>query len=342
MNNMTSNYKKSGVDLEQSDLIKNKLIKSVMSTHNKNVLNNSDGYGGLFSIDGFNENSILVSTTDSVGTKVKISAKLGLHKNLGVDIVNHCINDLIPQGARPLFFLDYLAFANLDEKIVLDVVEGISEACSKVDCAVIGGETATLPGVYNEGDYDVVGFMVGSVTKENLIQKSNPKEGDVLIGLPSSGLHTNGFSLVRSIFNSDNDISVLSKNINGESKNLGELLAEPHREYLTTLDPVLNLISGISHITGGGLNKNLPRVFNQNLVAKISKKSWEIPPLFMHIMSEGKVSENEMFDVFNMGVGLVLIVDPLHKNKILTTCKDSWVLGEIQTKKNNEQNVQMI
>jgi len=339
---MTSNYKKSGVDLEQSDLIKNKLIKSVMSTHNKNVLNNSDGFGGLFSIDDFNENSILVSTTDSVGTKVKISAKLGLHKNLGVDIVNHCINDLIPQGARPLFFLDYLAFANLDEKIVLDVVEGISEACSKVDCAVIGGETATLPGVYNEGDYDVVGFMVGSVTKENLIQKSNPKEGDVLIGLPSSGLHTNGFSLVRSIFNSDNDISVLSKNINGESKNLGELLAEPHREYLTTLDPVLNLISGISHITGGGLNKNLPRVFNQNLVAKISKKSWEIPPLFMHIMSEGKVSENEMFDVFNMGVGLVLIVDPLHKNKILTTCKDSWVLGEIQTKKNNEQNVQMI
>ena len=339
---MTNNYKKSGVDLEKSDLIKDKLIKSVISTHNKNVLNNSDGFGGLFSPDNFNNDSVLVSTTDSVGTKVKVSAKLGLHKNLGIDIVNHCINDLIPQGAMPLFFLDYLAFANLDEKIVLDVVEGISEACSKVNCAVIGGETATLPGVYNEGDYDVVGFMVGSVTKENLMLKSDTKEGDILIGLPSSGLHTNGFSLVRSIFNSDDDISVLSQNIKGETRNLGELLAEPHREYLTSIDPVLSLISGISHITGGGLSKNLPRVFNENLVAKISKKSWEIPPLFMHIMSEGKVSESEMFDVFNMGVGLILIVDPSNKNEILNTCKDSWILGEIQTKKDNEQNVQII
>ena len=339
---MTNNYKKSGVDLEKSDLIKDKLIKSVMSTHNKNVLNNSDGFGGLFSPDNFNNDSVLVSTTDSVGTKVKVSAKLGLHKNLGIDIVNHCINDLIPQGAMPLFFLDYLAFANLDEKIVLDVVEGISEACSKVNCAVIGGETATLPGVYNEGDYDVVGFMVGSVKKENLIKKSDPKEGDILIGLPSSGLHTNGFSLVRSIFNSDEDTAVLSTKIKGEDRNLGELLAEPHREYLTSIEPIMSLISGISHITGGGLNKNLPRVFSNNLSAKIIKNSWEIPPLFMHIMSEGNVSESEMFDVFNMGVGLVLIVDPSHEKKVLKTCKGSWVMGEIQTKKDDLDNVQII
>tara|TARA_Y100000768_G_scaffold329343_1_gene267640 strand:+ start:10285 stop:11304 length:1020 start_codon:yes stop_codon:yes gene_type:complete len=339
---MTNNYKKSGVDLEKSDLIKDKLIKSVISTHNKNVLNNSDGFGGLFSPDNFNNDSVLVSTTDSVGTKVKVSAKLGLHKNLGIDIVNHCINDLIPQGAMPLFFLDYLAFANLDEKIVLDVVEGISEACSKVNCAVIGGETATLPGVYNEGDYDVVGFMVGSVKKENLIKKSDPKEGDILIGLPSSGLHTNGFSLVRSIFNSDEDTAVLSTKIKGEDRNLGELLAEPHREYLTSIEPIMSLISGISHITGGGLNKNLPRVFSNNLSAKIIKNSWEIPPLFMHIMSEGNVSESEMFDVFNMGVGLVLIVDPSHEKKVLKTCKGSWVMGEIQTKKDDLDNVQII
>jgi len=288
-----------------------------------------------------NNNSILVSTTDSVGTKVKISAKIGLHKNLGIDIVNHCINDLIPQGARPLFFLDYLAFAELDEKVVLDVIEGISEACSKVNCAVIGGETATLPGVYNEGDYDVVGFMVGSVDKNNLILKSNAKEGDILVGLPSSGLHTNGFSLIRSIFNSDDNISVLSKKVYGEHKNLGELLAEPHREYLTTIDPVLSLVSGISHITGGGLKKNLPRVFNDNLVAKINKNSWEIPPLFNYIKSEGDISENEMFDVFNMGVGLVLIVDPSNKQKILNECQDSWILGEIQRKNKNEDSVQL-
>ena len=287
-------------------------------------------------------NSVLVSTTDSVGTKVKVSAKLGLHKNLGIDIVNHCINDLIPQGAKPLFFLDYLAFANLDEKIVLDVVEGISEACSKVNCAVIGGETATLPGVYNEGDYDVVGFMVGSVNKENLIKKSDPKEGDILIGLPSSGLHTNGFSLVRSIFNSDEDTAVLSTKIKGEDRNLGELLAEPHREYLTSIESIMSLISGISHITGGGLNKNLPRVFSNNLSAKIIKNSWEIPPLFMHIMSEGNVTESEMFDVFNMGVGLVLIVDPSHEKKVLKTCKGSWVMGEIQTKKDDLDKVQII
>jgi len=338
---MTNNYKKSGVDLEKSDLIKEKLIDTVLSTHNDNVLNNSDGFGGLFSTKTLNNNSILVSTTDSVGTKVKISAKIGLHKNLGIDIVNHCINDLIPQGARPLFFLDYLAFAELDEKVVLDVIEGISEACSKVSCAVIGGETATLPGVYNEGDYDVVGFMVGSVDKNNLILKSNAKEGDILVGLPSSGLHTNGFSLIRSIFNSDDNISVLSKKVYGEHKNLGELLAEPHREYLTTIDPVLSLVSGISHITGGGLKKNLPRVFNDNLVAKINKNSWEIPPLFNYIKSEGDISENEMFDVFNMGVGLVLIVDPSNKQKILNECQDSWILGEIQRKNKNEDSVQL-
>ena len=174
---MTNNYKKSGVDLAKSDHIKDKLIKSIISTHNKNVISNSDGFGGLFSGQSLDKNSVIVSTTDSVGTKVKVSAKLGLHKNLGIDIVNHCINDLIPQGAKPLFFLDYLAFASLNEKIVLDVVEGISEACSKVNCAVIGGETATLPGVYNEGDYDVVGFMVGSVTKANLKTKDHVKEG---------------------------------------------------------------------------------------------------------------------------------------------------------------------
>ena len=339
---MTNNYKKSGVDLAKSDHIKDKLIKSIISTHNKNVISNSDGFGGLFSGQSLDKNSVIVSTTDSVGTKVKISAKLGLHKNLGIDIVNHCINDLIPQGAKPLFFLDYLAFADLNEKIVLDVVEGISEACSKVNCAVIGGETATLPGVYNEGDYDVVGFMVGSVDKENLKLRTNTKEGDILIGLPSSGLHTNGFSLVRSIFNSDDDVSVLSKKISGESKNLGELLAEPHREYLSTIDSILNLVSGISHITGGGLRKNLPRVFSPNLVANIKKNSWDIPPLFKYIMAEGKVSEKEMFDVFNMGVGLVLIADPSNKQEILNACKDSWVLGEIELQKNNEENVQIL
>ncbi len=339
---MINNYKKSGVDLEKSDLIKEKLIDTVLGTHNNNVLNNSDGFGGLFSTKNLDKDSVLVSTTDSVGTKVKISAKLGMHKNLGIDIVNHCINDLIPQGARPLFFLDYLAFADLDEKIVLDVIEGISEACMKVNCAVIGGETATLPGVYNEGDYDVVGFMVGAVDKKNLLLKSNTKEGDVLIGLPSSGLHTNGFSLVRSIFKSDDNISVLSKKIDGEQKDLGELLAEPHKEYLTTIDSIFNLISGISHITGGGLKKNLPRVFNNNLVAKIDKNSWDLPPLFRYIMSKGKVSENEMFDVFNMGVGLVLIVDPSNKQKILDNCENSWILGEIHSKYKNEDSVQLL
>ena len=297
---MTNNYKKSGVDLAKSDQIKDKLIKSIISTHNKNVISNSDGFGGLFSGQSLDKNSVIVSTTDSVGTKVKVSAKLGLHKNLGIDIVNHCINDLIPQGAKPLFFLDYLAFASLNEKIVLDVVEGISEACSKVNCAVIGGETATLPGVYNEGDYDVVGFMVGSVTKANLKTKDNVKEGFKLVALPSSGLHTNGFSLVRSIFDIDKNVKNLSLRVPNEDKNLGELLAEPHREYLTTITPFFEDIKAISHITGGGLYKNLPRVFNSNLQARIYKKSWEISNLFKFIHQKGNIDEKEMFDVFNM------------------------------------------
>ncbi|MBL06362.1 MAG: phosphoribosylformylglycinamidine cyclo-ligase [Chloroflexi bacterium] len=339
---MTSEYKRSGVDLEKSDLIKDKLINNILQTHNELVINNGDGFGGLFSSNNINKNSILVSTTDSVGTKVKISAKLGLHKNLGMDIVNHCINDLIPQGARPMFFLDYLAFASLDENIVLDVIEGIGEACSNVGCAVIGGETATLPGVYNEGDYDVVGFMVGSVDKKNLKTVENSKEGDVLIALPSSGLHTNGYSLVRKIFNSDENSSNLLKKVDGEEKNLGELLAEPHREYLTTIDPVLDEINAISHITGGGLKKNLPRVYSKKLTAKINKNSWTVPPLFRHIMKEGNVSENEMFDVFNMGVGIILIVDPAKKNHILAQCENSWVIGELFPKKQNEENVQIL
>ena len=329
-------YKSSGVDLDKSDVIKERLVEKINVTHNSNVINNSDGFGGLFSTKNFNKNSIMVSTTDSVGTKVKVSAKIGLHKNLGIDIVNHCINDLIPQGAHPLYFLDYLAFGKLDENIVLKIIDGISEACLNVNCAIIGGETATLPGVYNDEDYDVVGFMVGNVLQENLKKKDNIKQGDILIALPSSGLHTNGFSLVRSIFKIDENQKILNSKVFDEEKNFGELLAEPHREYLTTIKPVFNLISGISHITGGGLYKNLPRIFNDNLSAKIFKNSWEIPNLFKHIMQNGNVDEREMFDVYNMGVGLVLVVDPIHSKKILSTCKNSWILGEINEKSLNQ------
>jgi|TARA_B110000263_G_scaffold10912_1_gene9267 phosphoribosylformylglycinamidine cyclo-ligase len=330
-------YKNAGVDLNKSDVIKDRLVEKINITHNSNVINNTDGFGGLFSTKNFKKNSIMVSTTDSVGTKVKVSAKIGLHKNLGIDIVNHCINDLIPQGAHPLYFLDYLAFGNLDQNVVLDIIDGISEACQKVNCAIIGGETATLPGVYNENDYDVVGFMVGNVLEENLKTKDNVKQGDILIALPSSGLHTNGFSLVRSIFNIDEDQSILNSKVYDEEKNLGELLAEPHREYLTTIDPVFNLISGISHITGGGLYKNLPRIFNDNLSAKILKNSWEVPNLFKYIMQHGNVDESEMFDVYNMGVGLVLVVDPANSKNILNSCKNSWILGEIQEKSLNQK-----
>ena len=333
------NYKNAGVDLEKSDLIKDQLITKVGSTHNENVLSNSDGFGGLFSTDNLPKDSILVSTTDSVGTKVKISGRIGLHKNLGIDIVNHCINDLIPQGAYPLYFLDYLAFGKLDEKTVLQVVEGISEACMKVNCAIIGGETATLPGVYYENDYDVVGFMVGSVTKSNLKTKDNVKEGYKLVALPSSGLHTNGFSLVRSIFDIDNNVKNLSLSVPNEDKNLGELLAEPHREYLTTIKPFFEDIKAISHVTGGGLYKNLPRVFNSNLQARINKKSWEIPNLFKFIYQKGNIDEKEMFDVFNMGVGLVMIVDSSKSEDILEKCPEAWLLGEIVSKPSNQESV---
>ena len=184
--------------------------------------------------------------------------------------------------------------------------------------------------------------MVGSVDKNKLKTRENSKEGDILIALPSSGLHTNGYSLVRNIFNSDENISNLSKKVEGEEKNLGELLAEPHKEYLTTLDPVLDDINAISHITGGGLRKNLPRVFDKKLTAKINKNSWSIPPLFRSIMKQGNVSENEMFDVFNMGVGIILIVDPAKKNIILDKCENSWIIGELFSKKQDEENVQIL
>jgi phosphoribosylformylglycinamidine cyclo-ligase len=327
--NKNFDYKKSGVDLEKSDEIKSKLIEIVRSTHRDEVINNKDGYGGLFSIRTFKKDSVLVSTTDSVGTKVKISSRINLHRNLGIDIVNHCVNDLIPQGAFPLYFLDYLAFGELNEEVVMDIIEGIADACKKVNCSIIGGETATLPGVYGKKDYDVVGFMVGIVDPKKLIKPDNVKEGDILIALPSSGLHTTGFSLVRAIFDLDNDINILSRKINGEESNFGELLSAPHRDYLSSIKNLFHLISGISHITGGGLYKNLPRIFIGNLKAEIKKDSWEIPEIFKFIMEKGNVSIDEMFNVYNMGVGLVIITDPSNVKKILSECPDSWIVGEM-------------
>ena len=196
-----------------------------------------------------------------------------------------------------------------------------------------------MPGVYTEYDYDVVGFMVGSVTKNNLKSKERVKEGFKLIGMPSSGLHTNGFSLVRSIFDTDSSIKNLSQKVPNEERNLGELLAEPHREYLSDIFTFINDIEAISHITGGGLYKNLPRVFPNNLQAKISKNSWNIPNLFKYIQQKGNLNEKEMFEVFNMGVGLVLIVDPNNSQNIIDQCKDSWLLGELVPKNINEESV---
>ena len=303
-------YREAGVNIEAGRSFVEQIRKSVESTHRSEVLAGLGGFGGYFQLPGGYQEPVLVSGTDGVGTKLKIAQALDRHDTVGIDLVAMCVNDILTSGAQPLFFLDYLATGKLKEQQLAEVVEGIVQGCLLSDCALLGGETAEMPGFYQLGEYDIAGFCVGIVEGSQLLNGSQVKVGDVAIGLASNGIHSNGFSLVRKIVETSGlDWDASPDLLKGES--LGEVLIKPTQIYVKPVLEALHSgikINGMAHITGGGLPENLPRCLNQGQSVKIDSMSWEIPPIFHWLAQEGNVSETAMFETFNMGIGFVVIV----------------------------------
>lgn len=308
--NAAEKYRAAGVDLEKANLLVEIVKKYSSSLPQKGVLSGIGGYAGLFSLDLNNyKNPVLVSSTDGVGTKIKLAIKLGSHKGIGIDLVAMCVNDIITCGAKPLFFLDYLAFGKFEEKIFEELIAGIVEGCKISQCALLGGETAEMPGMYAPGDYDCAGFVVGIVEREKIIDGSTISIGDVLIGIPSSGLHSNGFSLVRKILEEKQiSLDYIPEEL---GRPIGEVVLTPTKIYVPTMLTLTNKgykIKGCAHITGGGFIDNLPRILPKNCKVIIEKNTWEKPVIFQLLQKWGEISEEEMYHVFNCGIGFVLIV----------------------------------
>jgi phosphoribosylformylglycinamidine cyclo-ligase len=334
MENSTNkaSYKNSGVDIEEGNKFVEKIKPIVKSTNNIGVINNIGGFGALFDLKKYNFNDpILVSATDGVGTKLKIANELQKHNSIGIDLVAMCVNDLVVQGAHPLFFLDYLATGKLDNKVAFDVVEGIAEGCKMAGCALIGGETAEMPNMYQKGDYDLAGFAVGAVERDKILPKNNIKDGDVILGLASSGFHSNGFSLVRKII-ADNKLKLSDKFLN---KTIGDFLLEPTKIYVKTCLKAIKTgkVKALAHITGGGLVENIPRILPKNLQAKINYNSWQMPEIFSFFQKEGNIDQEEMVKVFNCGIGMVIICDEVNSEEIKNVISDEEevsVIGNIR------------
>ena len=284
----------------------------------------------MFEFKGYDK-PVLVSSTDSVGTKIKIAVALGKYDSVGVDIVNHCVNDIFTCGAKPLFCLDYIGIGKLVPERVEAIVSGLAKACREVDCALIGGETAEMPDIYRGDDFDLAGFVVGVVEKDKIIAGKTVAAGDAIISLPSNGLHTNGYTLARKIFG--DTASALNKRYDELGKTVGEALLEPHTSYYNQLKPLLPSIKGMAHITGGGLIDNVPRILPEGLAAKFDSRSWSIPPIFELIQKRGKVARDEMYHVFNMGVGMVVICSGDRVGTITKALPDARVIGEVIKRK---------
>jgi phosphoribosylformylglycinamidine cyclo-ligase len=290
-------YAAAGVDIEAYQRALERVKPLIAATHGKDVAGGVGPFAGLYALPGGGH---LAASADGVGTKVKVAIAAGSHRGIGVDIVNHCVNDIATAGARPLFFLDYFATGRLDPDVFTQLIEGMTHACGAAGCALLGGETAEMPGVYALGDYDLAGFIVGLV--EAGAKREPIKAGDVLVGLPSSGLHTNGYSLVRKVFE---DVP-LSKVYPELGRPLADVLLEPHRSYLDELGRMR--WKGVAHITGGGILGNLPRCLPDHLGARLERKAWAVAPIFDLIRKRGRIADDEMYGTFNMGLGMILIV----------------------------------
>jgi phosphoribosylformylglycinamidine cyclo-ligase len=301
-------YKQAGVDIEAGNEVVRRIRTLARGTFTAGVLSDIGSFGGLFRLDSAQVNDpVLVASADGVGTKLRVAFQAGVHRTIGVDLVNHCVNDILVQGAQPLFFLDYLATGRLDPDVAVQVVEGLSSACRENGCALLGGETAEMPGFYGDGEYDVAGFIVGVVSRDRLIDGRTIRPGDTLIGLPSSGLHTNGYSLARRIAFEIAGLRVDSF-VPDLGRTIGAALLEPHRSYLPVIRPLLSsgVIKGMAHITGGGITDNLPRIFPEGTAAVIDRSAWQVLPIFQWLQRTGTVPDDDMLRTFNMGIGLIV------------------------------------
>ncbi len=321
-------YLSAGVDVEAAQEIKERIKAFSRFTQGPQVMNEGGDFAGLYRLEGYKE-PVLVASADGVGTKLKVAAYLGHYESLGIDLVNLNINDIFTRGARPLFFLDYISMDKLEAPVVDLLVRGMAWACRESSCALIGGETAQMPGHYQEGSFDLAGFVVGVVERSVLLDSSYVTKGDLLVGLPSSGLHTNGFSLVRRVFKLEEDHSALYRHYPELGHTLGEELITPHRCYYPLLEPVLPLLKTMAHITGGGLVGNLPRILPEGLAAHLKTSAWETPAIFRLVQKQGRIERDEMYRVFNMGLGMVLVCPPDKLAEVEQTLPEARVVGEV-------------
>ena len=327
-------YREAGVDISAADAAKARIKGLAKATFNASVLTEIGSFGGMFRPDlSRYREPVLVASTDGVGTKIKVAILAGVHDTVGYDLVAHCVDDILVQGAVPLFFLDYVALGKMDPPKVEQIVSGFSRACAEFSCPLIGGETAEMPGTYAEDDYDLAGFIVGVVEREKALPRG-VREGDVLLGLPSAGLHTNGYSLARKVL-----LEALGHRVDTHLPELGatvgEALLAPHRSYLAALEPLLerDKVRALAHITGGGFAGNIPRVLPEGLGARLRRGSWEVPPLFRLIQKGGGVSDEEMERTFNLGIGMIVVVSPgdLHEveHSLERRGETSFVMGSV-------------
>jgi phosphoribosylformylglycinamidine cyclo-ligase len=326
-------YGSAGVDIDASNAAKHRIARLVESTFTKGVVGGFGGFGGMFRLPPNLDKPVLVASADGVGTKIKVAIEAGRHDTIGRDLVNHCVNDILVQGALPLFFLDYVAFGKLEPEIVEAVVSGVAAGCRENGCALIGGETAEMPGLYTPPDYDLAGFIVGYVEEIRALGASRVRPDDVLIGLPSAGLHTNGYSLARKIV-TDRLKLHLNDPFPDAGASVADVLLAEHRSYLPALKPVLDRVHAMAHITGGGLLENLDRALPKDLDAVVELRSWRVPPVFRVLMEAGNVDRTEMFRTFNMGVGMVVICAPSAVQQVLSAVSgagvEGWVLGSLR------------
>jgi phosphoribosylformylglycinamidine cyclo-ligase len=315
-----SDYKAAGVDIDAGNETVRRIRSLARGTFTPGVLSDIGSFGGLFRLDRERyQEPVLVSSADGVGTKLKVAFMTGRHGTVGADLVNHCVNDVLVQGAEPLFFLDYLATGRLSPAVAEEVIAGVARACRENGCALIGGETAEMPGFYADGEYDIAGFIVGVVEKAKVIDGRAVLPGDVLIALPSAGLHTNGYSLARQVFfetagwTPDTVVPELGMTI-------GDALLAPHRSYLGVVRPMIerDVVKGLAHITGGGITENLPRILPEGCAADVDLQGWTVPPIFQLLQQHGGIARDEMFRAFNMGVGLVIVCAARDAERVIT------------------------
>jgi len=335
MTEESATYKSAGVDIEAGDEAVFRIKQCVQETFNANVLTDIGAFGGMFRASfGEMTDPVLVSSIDSVGTKVKVAAMMSKYDTIGVDLVNHCVNDILAQGARPLFFLDYFASAKLVPETVEQVVKGMAAACKDAGCALVGGETAEMPGVYCEGELDLAGCIVGVVDRPSVIDGSKVQQGDVLVGIASSGLHTNGYSLVRKVFFEDNDYKV-DQYVPELGAILGDVLLTPHKCYLKPVMAVLAEfdVHAMAHLTGGGFYSNIPRVLPIDCQATVERRYWGVPPIFTLVQDRGNIETTEMHRTFNMGIGFVLIVANHRGMDVVAKLQEcgetAFIIGEV-------------